>query len=150
MGGIATDSGRGGRRSLDSEINMIPMIDLLMVTVSFLLITAVWSSMARVSADTQVPGPPTGGEEVVVPRLHVRALAESFHLEWKRGAEVLSTRDIVRPPPGRVAIANGARSGPAFVRSRRSFAPTQAARHRTANGLSKRCCTPQAKCVTRN
>jgi hypothetical protein len=29
---------------------MVPMIDLLMVTISFLLITAVWSHMARVNA----------------------------------------------------------------------------------------------------
>ena len=59
MGGVSVDSGgHGGRRSLDSEINMIPMIDLLMVTISFLLITAVWSHMARLNADAQVPGPP--------------------------------------------------------------------------------------------
>ena len=37
---------------------MIPMIDLLMVTISFLLITAVWTHMARINADAQVPGPP--------------------------------------------------------------------------------------------
>jgi len=59
MGGVSVDSGgHGGRRSLDSEINMIPMIDLLMVTISFLLITAVWSHMARLNADAQVPGHP--------------------------------------------------------------------------------------------
>ena len=58
MGGVSVESGGGGRRSLDSEINMIPMIDLLMVTISFLLITAVWTHMARINADAQVPGPP--------------------------------------------------------------------------------------------
>ena len=51
MGGVNVESSSGGRRSLDSEINMIPMIDLLMVTISFLLITAVWSHMARLNAD---------------------------------------------------------------------------------------------------
>ena len=58
MGGVSVGGGGGGRRSLDSEINMIPFIDLLMVTISFLLITAVWSQMARLNADAQVPGPP--------------------------------------------------------------------------------------------
>ena len=59
MGGVDVGGGgKGGRRSLDSEINMIPFIDLLMVTISFLLITAVWSHMARINADAQVPGPP--------------------------------------------------------------------------------------------
>ena len=57
MGGVSVGGGGGGRRSLDSEINMIPFIDLLMVTISFLLITAVWSHMARINADAQVPGP---------------------------------------------------------------------------------------------
>ena len=32
---------------------MIPMIDLLMVTISFLLITAVWTTMGRVNASAQ-------------------------------------------------------------------------------------------------
>ena len=58
MAGVSVGGGGGGRRSLDSEINMIPFIDLLMVTIAFLLITAVWSHMARVNADAQVPGPP--------------------------------------------------------------------------------------------
>ncbi|MDP9148608.1 MAG: biopolymer transporter, partial [Myxococcota bacterium] len=39
MGGVDVGGGgKGKRKSLDSEINMIPMIDLLMVTISFLLI----------------------------------------------------------------------------------------------------------------
>jgi len=55
MGGVSVDSGgKGGRRSLDSEINMIPMIDLLMVTISFLLITAVWTHMSRINASISV------------------------------------------------------------------------------------------------
>ncbi len=65
MGGVSVDSGgKGGRKSVDSEINMIPMIDLLMVTISFLLITAVWTHMSRINADAQVPGPPRPTEEV--------------------------------------------------------------------------------------
>ena len=57
MGGVNVDSGgKGGRRTLDTEINMIPMIDLLMVTVSFLLITAVWVQSSRIDANANVPG----------------------------------------------------------------------------------------------
>ena len=41
MGGVDVGGGGGGRRQTDSEINMIPFIDLLLVTISFLLITAV-------------------------------------------------------------------------------------------------------------
>src|ERR1700678_337940 len=102
MGGVSVDSGgHGGRRSLDSEINMIPMIDLLMVTISFLLITAVWSHMARLNADAQVPGPPRPQEEIkdVPPekQLHIEMKSpEKFVLTWKQAATVISQMDVPR------------------------------------------------------
>ena len=41
MAGV--DVGGGGRkRSANADVNMVPFIDLLLVTVAFLLITAVW------------------------------------------------------------------------------------------------------------
>ena len=55
MAGVEVGGGGGGRRSLDQEINMIPFIDLLMVTISFLLITAVWTSMGRIDAHATLP-----------------------------------------------------------------------------------------------
>lgn len=98
MGGVSVDSGgRGGRRSLDSEINMIPMIDLLMVTISFLLITAVWSHMSRINADAQVPGPPgvTPLTDGPAKQLHVEMLTEGkFALVWRHGAEIVSTSEV--------------------------------------------------------
>ena len=57
MGLSGVDSGgKGGRRSVDSEINMIPMIDLLIVNISFLLITAVWTQLSRLNVMQQMPG----------------------------------------------------------------------------------------------
>jgi biopolymer transport protein ExbD len=102
MGGVSVDSGAGGgRRSLDSEINMIPMIDLLMVTISFLLITAVWSHMARMNADAQVPGPPTPNPVTTQPpakRLHIEMRADDkFVLVWKQGATVMATSEVTQP-----------------------------------------------------
>jgi|HubBroStandDraft_1064217.scaffolds.fasta_scaffold121769_2 biopolymer transport protein ExbD len=102
MGGVSTDSGgKGGRRSLDSEINMIPMIDLLMVTISFLLITAVWSHMARLNADAQVPGPPRPTEEIQKQepekQLHIEMRStDKFVLIWKQAGTVISTVDVPR------------------------------------------------------
>src|SRR6185295_16205575 len=58
MAGVTVGGKAGKRRLLDSEINMIPMIDLLMVTISFLLITAVWVHAQRLEGTAQVPGPP--------------------------------------------------------------------------------------------
>jgi biopolymer transport protein ExbD len=53
--GIAS-SGRGGRRALDATLNLVPFIDLLSCCIAFLLITAVWTTIARVDVA------PAGGE----------------------------------------------------------------------------------------
>jgi biopolymer transport protein ExbD len=99
MAGVSVDGPSGGRRNLDSEINMIPMIDLLMVTVSFLLITAVWSQMARLDASARAPGDHTEPVDPPKPEvsLHVRTAGEDkFVLEWREGNAVISSRDVVR------------------------------------------------------
>jgi biopolymer transport protein ExbD len=51
MGGVDVGGGGGGKRSVNSDINMIPFIDLLMVTIAFLLITAVWVSFSRINVN---------------------------------------------------------------------------------------------------
>jgi biopolymer transport protein ExbD len=102
MAGVSVDSGgKGGRRSMDSEINMIPMIDLLMVTISFLLITAVWTHMSRVEANAQVPGtdtPPCEGAECAPPRvLHVEMRDPAkFALFWSEGGREIARTEIPR------------------------------------------------------
>jgi biopolymer transport protein ExbD len=100
MGGVDVGGGGKGKRSLDSEINMIPMIDLLMVTISFLLITAVWTHMARINADAQVPGPPREVEpDKVEPekQLHIQMNSpDKFVLIWKQSGTVISTVDVPR------------------------------------------------------
>jgi biopolymer transport protein ExbD len=102
MGGVDVGGGGGGKRkSLDSDINMIPMIDLLMVTISFLLITAVWTQMARINADAQVPGPPRPDveQEKVEPekQLHVMMQGEDkFVLVWKQGSTTVDSIDVPR------------------------------------------------------
>jgi biopolymer transport protein ExbD len=106
MAGIDLGTGGGaGRKALDSEINMIPMIDLLMVTISFLLITAVWTHMARIDADAQVPGktdamtPPAPPEK----QLHVDMRSpEKFVLLWRQGGVNLESIDV----PRREVVAN--------------------------------------------
>ena len=39
--------GKGRRKAVDADLNLVPYIDLLTCTVAFLLITAVWSQLAR-------------------------------------------------------------------------------------------------------
>lgn len=41
------NSGKGGKKSLDTAINLVPFIDLMAVTISFLIMTAVWTQIGR-------------------------------------------------------------------------------------------------------
>jgi biopolymer transport protein ExbD len=102
MAGVNVGGGSGKRRSLDSEINMIPMIDLLMVTISFLLITAVWVHAHRLEADANVPGtstlPPCEDCKEDA-KLHVDTKDPSkFVLAWKQGQTVVRSVDVPREP----------------------------------------------------
>lgn len=56
MGGISVGGGSSGKKAVDSEIPLIPFIDLLLCCVMFLLVTAVWNQLARIEANQQQPG----------------------------------------------------------------------------------------------
>jgi biopolymer transport protein ExbD len=56
MGGISVGGGHGGKKSVDSEIPLVPFIDLLLCCVMFLLVTAVWNQLAKINANQQQPG----------------------------------------------------------------------------------------------
>lgn len=57
MGGAApVPSGKGGKKPLDAPINLVPFIDLLSCCISFLLITAVWTQLARMNVNQKGQG----------------------------------------------------------------------------------------------
>jgi biopolymer transport protein ExbD len=100
MAGIDTGGGHGGKRATNHEIPLIPFIDFLLCLVAFLLVTAVWSQMARINADARVPGPPKDEppeEQKKEKQLHVEMRGErKFQLVWKEGNTVVNTIDIER------------------------------------------------------
>jgi biopolymer transport protein ExbD len=97
MAGIAVGNHSGGRRSLNHELPLVPFIDFLLCLVAFLLVTAVWSQMARLSANAQVPGPSDGTTEGIVRRLHLDvSSADKFQLTWREGSTVLAKSDVPR------------------------------------------------------
>lgn len=110
MAGVSVEGGKRGRRATDAEINMIPMIDLLMVTIAFLLITAVWSTMARVDASANVPGPtdlPCDGVCEKPKELHVDLHApDKIVVSWRKDGIVLRSLDV---PRRATAVAGGLR-----------------------------------------
>ncbi len=102
MAGTMGTGGDGqGRRALDTDINMVPMIDLLMVTIAFLLLTAVWTQMSRIEGSARVPGPDLG----TVPPVHERSLhvdmrsPDRFVLSWREGQVVARSVEVPREYP---------------------------------------------------
>jgi biopolymer transport protein ExbD len=101
MGGVDVGGGGGGKRATNSDINLVPFIDLLLVTVAFLLITAVWVTNSRINANAQIPGPPDPTKEVTpkTPEkvLNVTIAQEEFTLTWRQGSVVASEVKVPKP-----------------------------------------------------
>jgi biopolymer transport protein ExbD len=107
MAGVDVGEAGGKKRATNSDINMIPFIDLLMCTIAFLLITAVWVTNSRIPADAQVPGPPgcEGDCHPPVERmLHLSVVEDGFKLSWKRAGTVVSESFVPRAP---IEVAHG-------------------------------------------
>ncbi|HTP52803.1 MAG TPA: biopolymer transporter ExbD [Anaeromyxobacteraceae bacterium] len=62
---VPESGGRGGKkkRPLDAVINVVPAIDLLACTISFLLFTAVWTQISRLQVQTGGTGGPASADE---------------------------------------------------------------------------------------
>lgn len=59
---VSVDTGgKSGKKSVNADLNLVPYIDLLTCMVAFLLITAVWSQLARLEAHQKGQG--QAGEE---------------------------------------------------------------------------------------
>ena len=54
--GVSIESEGKGRKGVDAELNLIPFIDLLSVCILFLLMTAVWVQISKMSAMAQASG----------------------------------------------------------------------------------------------
>jgi len=122
---------------------MVPMIDLLMVTIAFLLVTAVWSSMQRLENRADVPGQVT---DPTTPEPRERSLhvdmrpADRYVLSWRDGNVVTTTREVPRDETSLArAVAQEWRSNGVHV------APTDPVRDRAVLHVSNE--TPFAQMV---
>ena len=80
--GVAVESGgKAGKKSVNADLNLVPYIDLLTCMVAFLLITAVWSQLARLEAHQKGQG--QAGEETPpekIVKLVIVVNGEGFNL----------------------------------------------------------------------
>jgi biopolymer transport protein TolR len=73
--------GKSGKKAVNADLNLVPYIDLLTCMVAFLLITAVWSQLARLEAHQKGQG--QAGEETPpekIVKLVVVVNGEGFNL----------------------------------------------------------------------
>jgi biopolymer transport protein ExbD len=64
MGGAAAEpTGKGGKKSLDANINLVPYIDMLMTIMTFLMMTAVWTEIAMLEVQNASGGAEAQPEE---------------------------------------------------------------------------------------
>jgi biopolymer transport protein TolR len=78
---VSIGPGKSNKKPLNAELNLVPYIDLLTCMVAFLLITAVWTQLARLSASQKGQG--QAGEEtppVVQVNIVVVVNQEGFNL----------------------------------------------------------------------
>jgi biopolymer transport protein ExbD len=92
MAGVSVESKGGGRKSVDSQVNMVPMIDLLISVIAFLLMTAVWVQIGALRSEQ--PRGPSESSLPTVDHLKVAITADGFRV----GTTQMDMRDIARSP----------------------------------------------------
>lgn len=90
-GGPPVPEGQGGKKVVDFQLNLIPFIDLLSVLISFLLMTSVWTQVAKIDVKqspnqiSDEPPPEQNPEEKLNLTVLVKA---SGYAVMKKGAVV--------------------------------------------------------------
>ena len=78
---VAIDGGSGDRKKpLHAELNLVPYIDLLTCMVAFLLITAVWTQLAKLKVQQMGQGDADSPAIVDATRVAVAVNADGFNL----------------------------------------------------------------------
>ncbi len=81
---------RGGKKPLDTVINLIPFIDLMAVTIAFLIMTAVWTQVGRMQVGTS--GQPSEAQDT--PAVPLTVLITSSQLVMIYGGQRTELPDI--------------------------------------------------------
>ena len=85
----ASPSGKGGRRSYDANINLIPYIDLMTTIITFLMMTAVWTQIATLEIQNGADETAVPVEEANPPKLiHVFMTAKGLGVYEEGGVPV--------------------------------------------------------------
>lgn len=99
MGG----GGKGGKKPLDTTINLVPFIDLMAVTIVFLIMTAVWTQLGRLQVSQS--GQSTSEQEPPPTQLQpITLLITEKDLKLTVGGSQLDPIAITRNSKGDIEI----------------------------------------------
>jgi biopolymer transport protein TolR len=96
-------SSKGGKKALDAAINLVPFIDLMAVTISFLIMTAVWTQIGRLQVSQS--GGPSSDEPQDKETLPVTLLITEKELKLTVGGSVFDPIPMVRDAKGKIDLA---------------------------------------------
>lgn len=89
-------SNKGGKKPLDAMINLVPFIDLMAVTIVFLIMTAVWTQVGSLHASDSRPG----GDSHGMPSVRLIVTDPALYLEF--GGARLEPLVITRDAKGHI------------------------------------------------
>lgn len=95
----------GGKKPLDTPINLVPFIDLMAVTIAFLIMTAVWTQIGRLTVSSA--GAPTTEQEPPPddPSVPVTLQLSAAAMKLTVGGTVTDGLTLTRDPAGRVVVS---------------------------------------------
>lgn len=97
--------GKGGKKPLDVTINLVPFIDLMAVTIAFLIMTAVWTQIGRLTV-SQAGGPSDPNkEEQENKTVPVNLLITEKELKLTVGGSVYDPIPVTRDQAGKIDLA---------------------------------------------
>jgi biopolymer transport protein ExbD len=104
MGGADLGPASSGKKKpLDTTINLVPFIDLMAVTISFLIMTAVWTQIGRLQVSSA--GGPSDSTEDTEKTVPLTLLISDKELRLTAGTSSFDPIPIVRDPKGRIDLS---------------------------------------------
>ena len=97
-------SSKGGKKPLDAAINLVPFIDLMAVTISFLIMTAVWTQVGRLQV-SQSGGPSADQAEPDTKTVPLSLLITDKELKMTAGSSPMTPIPITRNAKGQIDLA---------------------------------------------
>ena len=85
MGVSIQTGGKGNKKPLDAELNLVPFIDLLCCTISFLLITAVWTQLSRINVSQKGEAPMAEQTEPPPPSIKITVVIDDTGYKLSTG-----------------------------------------------------------------